>query len=716
MDDVIIDNSKPVEVVVDGKTISLRAKSFGAYCLDLFIKALLMTVLISINFCLFAKAGNYAVFLSDGSLAPEVIRIVSWVFISSLVLMVLLSFSTWAQNILLAITAGMFVLMMLGQFALFDKYAFLTDMLRIYVNDGVADFVYGYSDVVVALVVFVLVLLYLVFADRSSLGYLLGSLLLINAYVLFTAYINRYAPHDFVEDVSPREISTETGKKFVNIILSNAASYNYLDSMLNQNVKDNSKVENLKKIMLGFFVKNGFNLYPNVLLKYQNGQQNQALALNPLAMGGIEQIVAPVIYDRDWQFDRINDKTIELQSNQVSDAFRKAGYQINAYQSRGLDMCRSRLAYQVDRCVNKLNTPANVDELATTVGQRSLLLVAQWLESSGLFGNEFAPSLIFRVVDKVTDAEKIPVVGKSYAKLYVVDSIKVFDKVLQDIANNPGKGAYYIYVDMPADMFVYNEFCMLKNQKDWIALKSPYSTTGDDDETLQKRQVAYAEQYTCLFGKLEDFVSKLDLANTVLLIQGISAPQTKLTNEATPFAMVIGNEKLTNIAIKDPKFDGFEVKPQMCYATDIINSYLFKTSKCSVDTGSDMEELKKSVEAINIDEKTQLEAKKFFELWIKYWNQANGKEVLPATEQEVENTASQGEVTAQPEPISDNIIVNKNIDIPGEVKLEDEVKVKSLKAEMMAQKASDAEVSEESEAKNVPEAEVDASAEPKEGE
>ena len=39
MDDVIIDNSKPVEVVVDGKTISLRAKSFGAYCLDLVIKA-----------------------------------------------------------------------------------------------------------------------------------------------------------------------------------------------------------------------------------------------------------------------------------------------------------------------------------------------------------------------------------------------------------------------------------------------------------------------------------------------------------------------------------------------------------------------------------------------------------------------------------------------------------------------------------------------------
>ena len=112
----------------------------------------------------------------------------------------------------------------------------------------------------------------------------------------------------------------------------------------------------------------------------------------------------------------------------------------------------------------------------------------------------------------------------------------------------------------------------------------------------------------------------------------------------------------------------------------------------------------------------ELEAKKFFELWIKYWNKANGKEVLPATEQEVENTASQGEVTAQPEPISDNIIVNKNIDIPDEVKLEDEVKVKSLKAEMMAQKASDAEVSEESEAKNVPEAEVDASAEPKEGE
>ena len=438
--------------------------------------------------------------------------------------------------------------------------------------------------------------------------------------------------------------------------------------------------------MLGFWAKNGFKLYPNALLKYQNGIQNQALAFNPLLDEPVERIVAPVINDRDWQFDSINDKTAELTHNQVSDAFRKAGYKINVYQSRGLDMCRSRLAYNVDRCVNKLNTPANVYELAADVEGRSSLLLAQWLESSGLFSNKFAPSLMFRVLNWVVDAEKIPVVGKSYAKLYVVDSINVFDKVLRDIANNPEKGAYYIYVDMPADMFVYNEFCMLKNQKDWVALK-PVLVAADDDKALQKRQTAYAEQYSCLFGKLEDFVSKLDGENTVVLIQGISAPQIKNTSDSTPYALIIGNERLTNVAIKDAKLGGFEVKPQMCYASDIISSYLFKTSRCRVDETQEMDELKKSAEALNIDEKAVAEAKKFFGLWQKYWSKANkGEEVVERTPQADEAGKVSKKVQAvEAEPITDNKIISKNIEVTKEIKLEDEVKVKSLKAEMMAQ-------------------------------
>ena len=99
MDDIIIDNKQPVEVVVDGKTISLRAKSFGAYVLDMFLKAMLMFLLLSISFGLFVQAGNYPAFVASGEMAPEIIRILSGFFIVALVVMILLSFSSWAQNL-----------------------------------------------------------------------------------------------------------------------------------------------------------------------------------------------------------------------------------------------------------------------------------------------------------------------------------------------------------------------------------------------------------------------------------------------------------------------------------------------------------------------------------------------------------------------------------------------------------------------------------------
>ena len=702
MDDVIIDNTQPVEVVMGNRTISLRAKSFGSYLLDLVLKALLMFFFLSIDFCLFAKAGSYSVFLPDGALAPEIVSILTGCFFLSLVLMAVLSFSSLMQNCLLAFVFGVFVFMMLHQFALFDTGTFLSDTFRIYFSEGAADFVHGISDVAAAVLAGVLLLFYLLYAVRSSLIYLTGILLLINAYILFGAYLGRLNGHDFSRDYENMAAVQGEGNKFINIMLPNAASYFYLDAMTDKASKDNTKIENLKKIMLGFYAENGFKLYPNAYLRHQDGVLNQVDAMNPLSPDTRENMFERVISDRSWQFDRLNDKTDELKNNQLTTAFQHSGYQVSVYQSRGLEMCRSGMVYNVDRCVNKINMPANVALLAPETGGREYLLLAQWLESSGLFDS---PAFIFKALNFVVDAHKIPVIGMSYKKLYVVNSLKVFDEVIRDLRRDKGNGVYYVYVDLPADMFVYNEFCMLKPQDSWLSLQRPAWIEEEGNRNdVQLRREAYAEQYACLFGKLQDFLNKINASgkaeNMVVAVQGISAPADGVYQAKDKTALRMGSERMTVVALKDPKLGGFELNNDLCLASDIIKSYLFKTGKCQTGSGlglnkKGVEELKKTLADAQVTESEVQEAGKFFDLWFKYWEKANAA-AGSSNGKNMENPAEgQGSVSGEGEsvsvekkqvlePINEDVIINKNIDLPEEVKLEDEVRVKSLKEEMAA--------------------------------
>lgn len=687
MDDIIIDNKQPVEVVVDGKTISLRAKSFGAYVLDMFLKAMLMFLLLSISFGLFVQAGNYPAFVASGEMAPEIIRILSGFFIVALVVMILLSFSSWAQNLMLALVAGIFVLMMLGLFATFDRYTFLSDTLRIYVNERLAEFVYGISDVTLAFLVAVLVLVYMSYALRSNIAYLLGALILICGYIWWAAYFNRYDTNHFDRDVDTipqtgQNAAVAQGKKFVYIMLPNAASYNYLMAMDEATVKD-SKVANLKHIMLGFYARNGFKLFPNAYNKYTEIVKNQVNAMNPLSSDTEENMFNQVISDRSWQFNRLNDKTAELKNNQLSLAFKKAGYAVSAYQSRGLDMCRSGLVANVDRCINKINVPVNTKLQNMSITEKEYLLLAQWLERSGMLEN---PSFLYKTLDMVVDAQKIPVIGTSYASLYVINAPETLEIALKDIVADKGNGAYYIYVDLPADMFVYNEFCMLKPQNEWLPMHLPAWANKDAKDNLSQRRKAYAEQYICLFGKLQNMLDKMAeakiLDNSVVVIQGISAPQDKSYGAENPVAQ-FGADWQTNVAIRDARLGGFEASGKVCLAPDIVKSYLFKAGNCQEQNYTTLSQaafdvVKAKLGSLIPEPKEVKEAQKYFEMWYKYWAKANGIDTKNMSSMAKEESKTE---VVLPE-INDNKNISKNIEIKEEVKLEDEVKTESLKQAM----------------------------------
>lgn len=140
--------------------------------------------------------------------------------------------------------------MMINQFALFDKDAFMTRGMLLYLGEGAAAFVDGRAWLVMSGLVAALTLVYLWMSSRSNQMYLIGTLAVINVWILFSAYMDRNNNNNFIYEYDTSSAGVENGKKFINIYLSNAAPYGYLNEMKDANAKDNSKLENLQKSCL----------------------------------------------------------------------------------------------------------------------------------------------------------------------------------------------------------------------------------------------------------------------------------------------------------------------------------------------------------------------------------------------------------------------------------------------------------------------------------
>ena len=624
MDDVIIDN-QPVSVAVEKDvTVSvISGRSFWHYLFHWLAKSLLLSLLLNIDFCLFAKAGNYSLFSAEGKLASEVIYISCGIFVVSLVLMFLVSFSRWLQNLVLALAAGWLVIMLLNQFALFDKHTFLSESVRIYFNEGAADFLDGVSDVAAALIAAVIVFIYLGQASRMSLTYFIGTLLLVNGYIIFAAYDERERQREFVYDWNDTLPQNGTGKKYVQILLPEAASYAYPEMI---NTDKNKKIEALRDVMLGFYVVNGFEVYPYAYAPEEETEDALAAVLNPQDKSGTSNLHGHGAYIRSWQFDRLNDKTDYLKKNQLAETFKGAGYKVSVYQSRGVNICSSGYEKLADRCVNKLNIPSNFGQMKLSVAQNTVLLLLQWLESTGITSN---PERFYAIAGMVVPDDKMPAGGAALSRLYVIDSLQTLDVALKDIKQDKGNGAYFVYVDLPADMFVYNEFCMLKPVNKWLAKNE------NNSKNQQAYREAYAEQYTCLFGKLQNFMDELRNAKlddkTVVVLSGIGGPKDRAFSPKENVALQFGSRYQTNMAIRDPLRQKFVLKEDKCSVAEVIKSYLFGVEKCRefsrLSYNSErLAELKQAVGAPLADEAKVNEAKKFFGMWYKYWLKSNNGE------------------------------------------------------------------------------------------
>lgn len=642
MHDVIIDDTRTSLAVTTDKGYrevkKKRKRSFSSYLIDWVEKALIIACLLSIDFLIFAGAGSYNMFSSLTFLSLEVWYIILGIFIISLVLMYILSFSSFVQNILTATMVSFFVIIMLNQFAAFDKNSMLSHLASTYISQDIGMLLNYVSHYVLAGVIGLIFFLLLVWSSKKVIAYFVMFLFLMMGVVIFTQFLGNSEHQKFriVKDdvITP---NSKTGKKFVFIALPTVGSYNYLNDIAEKERKNVREYEALRKtldVMLGFYSKNKFTLYPHAYVNDLDPYTNMAQSLNsnnPKKMP--EYMLNNISVNSFWKFNNLSSKYVYLKENKLFDTFKRANYGINAYQTGGIEMCSVNNELVVDRCIEKNNLPIDFDGMNLSIEKRVEVLGAQWFESMGVFTNF---SYFYNLLRPFIDVDTLPMIGTSYKNVDVKNSLDFLDMLEKDIDKDNGNKAYFVYLNLPSNTFIYDEFCRVKpiekwqNKNDLVWAKK----IGDRD-----KQKAYAEQLRCVFGRLERFLNKLDNSasakKTVVVIQGVSGINGMTGTASKNFLEELRNKKYVDMAIRDPLKKDFQVTYDICSAPNILKQYLYRQGKCPelkefnlhIDA---LNEMRASLKSLDLNQKTIDKSQQEFAKWYAEWLQANSLKAYAA--------------------------------------------------------------------------------------
>ena len=305
-----------------------------------------------------------------------------------------------------------------------------------------------------------------------------------------------------------------------------------------------------RKIINGFYQKNKFVVYPKAFAPEESFLQNMVRALNPESKKtGKTHILKTRLLSEYWRFYNIRHEYINLKDNSLYDYFKQKGYMISAYKSRDFDMCHKNHEINVDRCIEKVNQPVNIYDIKLSKISKVNILLMEWIASMRIINNMTS---IFSFMSKFVNLQQTPMVGIDYSNLYVVNSIKTFDVLLQNIKEDKGKQAYFVFVDLPSNMYIYNEFCQVKPTDDWYDIASLPWIKYD---LTQQRQKAYLQQMRCLYGELEYFVQELRENNlfedSTIVIQGTSGVNNFQNTKDPVFTNDFIANRSINMAIYD---------------------------------------------------------------------------------------------------------------------------------------------------------------------
>lgn len=639
MQDVIIEgahsSSKALNARKSGAGNKQQRGVFG-FIFNWFFKGLFVALLLGIDFVLFATSGSNSIFADGFMLKPEIITILTGFLILSLLFMLIFSFSSFLQNLLVSLSVGAIVMAMLNQFAVYDKTSILVPMASPYLGIIGASVFDGISHYIIAGGAAVLTFLILFISSTASLAYFAATLLVVFIGIVADSYIVKDKNPEFRTSFDNHLQSKDSnGKKFVYLFLPNAGSYIYIGELSGRG--DNlAKAQEVKDRMVAFLAKNRFTVYPNAYAFDRDPLMNVVESLNNIDdKKAVQHIQKNITIDSYWKFKNLPDEYVYLKDSKLIDVFKNSRYRTTAIQSRGINICNKNNDINVDKCIDKVNVPVSNEDMKLGMFDKVSFWIWQWLNSMH-FTNDW--SGVYSTVNTLANADQMPILGIPYDNLYVVNSFKTLDVLAEDLAKDHGNRAYFVFLDLPSDMYVYNEFCQIKPRDKWIAMTSAKWMGRLDKNRFEKRE-AYLDQTSCLIGKLEQFMQKLQengaAKDTVIVLQGASGVGDIVNGGKTDdYIANFKSRNLVLMAIKDPAKDKFSVNNEICEAKTITQNYLYKRHSCIEMEQLDLfdnakKDLQQNLMRVMLTNEGVKKAASDFEEWYKTWSAVNAGQPLP---------------------------------------------------------------------------------------
>lgn len=574
--------------------------------------------LVSTDFILFAGSGNVEVFRNSIFPIPEISIILLIFLICSSLIIFLLRNTVLFKNIFVSFITFGLVVIVYRQFSLIQQILPIEGTsipVHLAIGLGFAIICYG---------------IFTYGNDLAKLLWVIASGILF--FHVYTAYQNPRHSVEFVESYNSEEKNNKENEKFVYFLMPNLVPYAYL--------AQNTDAESLRtqQIMQGFYQKNNFKIYPKAYTPENDFLSNMVRSLNPDTKNSSQKhILKTRLLSEYWRFYNIRREYINLKDNSLYDYLHSKNYQITAYKSRDFDLCHKNHKINVDRCIEKVNQPINIYDTHLSVLSKTNILLIEWIASMRII-KKMAP--LFSFLQNFFNLQKAPMIGIDYSNLYVVNSTKTFDILLQHIAEDSGKQAYIVFVDLPSNMYIYNEFCQIKTTDEWYDIADlPWIKSDLTD----KRRRAYLQQTRCLFGELGYFMQKLSdknlLDKTTIVLQGVSSVNNFQTDRNPDFTKDFIANRLVNMAIYTGTKNKNNVDWRFCDTSQILNSYLTGKNKCTKTPvlgvhDSIVKALSREISlyAANINKNSQKE----FDIWFQHWmiaNQDKKKEIIKVEEE-----------------------------------------------------------------------------------
>ena len=651
MDDVKI-ASKPQAPV----KIKQNGRKAWQYIFDVIVKTLLCSAIISIDFTLFANSGSYNMFSSAVYGNLEALYIYAGILSVSFILVFVASFIRPLENILLAIIFGLFTVVIINQFATFDKQSGLLLLFDGIFSDKANIILYEHSHAIIFTAIFLISWIVISSLKRSFLLYLTVGAYALLGWLISEAYFNPQIKY-FNDVAGLPNLKKETmGENLIFLSFNDLTSINNIKKINSDKTQDNVSIEKTYKNALGFYNKNNFTLYPNALVEYtENPFLNliQSYNAGDLSKTSDDNLLQVITNESYFNFKTLQNDKIYMKNNTLYDMLRKNEYKINVFQTRDIDACYVDNNLVVSSCKEKINSPISLNSEDFTVYDKLVLLAGQWIESTKLVKSA---NTILKPLEYAQ-----PYISKEFSskgidlnKVYSFNSIKIFDQLINTIDKLSGNQAYFAIIDLPSDNYVYDEFCKIKPLDLWTGVKSNLHKNS----SLSNRQKAYAEQLNCLYGSLEKFIEQLRIMgeeeNTTIIIQGLNNP-LELIGKNAEYYKQIQNKQQVTFAIKRPSDTQAKLDYSVCSVPEIINSIFFDQKQCKdfailKTTDKNIEVSKNAVNADKINDKTLADATISFNGWFDVWRINNG---FSKPDTQVSNSAYIKEAPVMNETIDD---------------------------------------------------------------